>query len=180
MSVFWKAFLDSAVLIVGGNALILLLIFGIMCSFAALLALASESRALYHRASRCVGVLVLVFGILLPFRGPVYRLGTALCVGWTVILFHAVPRAEFVQGVAAVVLNIIFWASNARSESSLVQVCGDFAVFVILSSVFTIVYLSRGFDLLGERPKTGGPVIPLQKLIARSAALLGQVIPPEP
>jgi hypothetical protein len=150
-----------------------------MCSLSALLALASESRILYHRTSRCVGILVLVFGILLPFRGPVYKIGTPLCIGWALILFHAVKRAEFIQGVAAIVLNIIFWGVNARSEFSLLQICGDFTVFVILPAVFTIVYLSRGFDLLGEKPRTGGPVIPLQKLIARSAAALATVIPPE-
>jgi hypothetical protein len=179
MGKVWKAALDSCIAILGWNVLVLLLLFGVMCSLSGLLALASESRVLYHRASRFIGLLLFLFGILLPFRGPVYKLGTPLCIGWTLILFHAVRKGEFSQGITAIFLNLIFWTVNAYYEHSLVQILADYTVFLIIPSVFTLVYLSRGFDLLGENPNTGGPVIPLQKLIAHAGALLVMLLPPE-
>jgi hypothetical protein len=174
-----RLLLDFLVAILGGTGLLVLFTTGIMCSLAALLVLASESRLLFQRTSRAVGVLVLVFGLLLPFRESVSSLGTLLCAYWAVVLFHIIHKAEFIQGISAVVLSIVFWTINARNENSLLQIVGDMTVFVILPSVFTVVYLSRGFDLLGEKPRTGGPVIPLQKWLMKARGLLGRLIPPE-
>jgi hypothetical protein len=53
--------------------------------------------------------------------------------------------------MAAIILNIIFWTQNSAHDEYLSQVVCDFPIFVILPAVFTLVYLSRGFDLLGDR-----------------------------
>jgi hypothetical protein len=175
----FRVLLDFLVVLLGGTSLVVLLTSGIVCIVAALLVLASESRLLFQRISRGVGVIVLIFGLLLPFRDSVSRIGTLLCAYWTIVLFHAIPRAEFIQGISAVVLSLIFWTANAHHEDSLLQIVGDFTVFVILPSVPAVVYLSRGFDVLGEKPRTAGPVIPLQKWLTKAATLLRKLIPPD-
>jgi hypothetical protein len=97
-------------------------------------------------------------------------------IRWTprvdVDLWHAIRKAEFIQGTLAIVSSIVFWSMNACREKSLLEICENVTIFVILPSAFTVVYLSRGFNLLGEKPRTGGPVIPLQRLIVRSASFL--------
>jgi hypothetical protein len=168
---------DNIVLLLGGAVFFLMTIIGLLCITAALLGFAAENRLFFRKLSRSVGVLVAVFGILLPFR-DVSLLGTILCFQWTTVLFHAFPKFEFIQGIGALVLNIVFWSINSARAKFFWQIVLDILVFVILPGTFTLVYLSRGFDLLGEGPGSGGPVIPLQKWLTRLGAFLSRIIPP--
>jgi hypothetical protein len=178
-----RSVLDFAVCLLGGASAIILCVAGILCSLAALVALSTENRTGFQRVSRIVGIVVVVFGFLVSFRvtSPGHYLSWGaplLSIYWAVVLFHVLPKGEFWQGMSAILLNIIFWACNSANERYLSQIVCDFTIFVILPSVFTLVYLSRGFSLLEDRPHTGGPVIPLKKWLAKIAGLVSKLIPP--
>jgi hypothetical protein len=167
---------DGLVLVLGGIVFFTMIIIGLFCVIAALLGFAAENRLVFRRLSRTVGVLIAILGILLPFR-KVSFIGTILCFEWTAVLFHAFPKFEFIQGIGALLVNIAFWIIQSRKIKSSWQIFGDVVVFLILPGTLTLVYLSRGFDLLGERPNSGGPVIPLQKWLSKLGSFISRIIP---
>lgn len=167
---------DTVVKVAGGFTTSALAITSFFCTIAGLLAMANENRVAFKRTSRFMGVIIAIFGLLLPFR-HVSIIATILSLWWTVLLFNAVKKYEFYQSMANIILSLSFWIyHSSKAHSSLMQTVGDFLVFLILPSIFIIVYLSRGYDRLSVQSE--GPVIPLKSLFKKLNELLNKIFPP--
>ena len=166
------------ILIFGGSFTTVFIAVGILCSISALISISVENRLVFQRLSRLVGVVVGVFGFLLPFRN-ISLLGTLLCCYWTVLLFQAIKKFQFYQGIGAIAASLIFWSVHSHYESSLAQIVADFVIFVVLPSVFMLVMLSRTGNLLGQSDNGNKqPVIPLEAWFSKLANTVKTVIPP--
>ncbi|OHT07926.1 hypothetical protein TRFO_05041 [Tritrichomonas foetus] len=166
------------ILVAGGSFTTIFAVAGILCSISALIAISIENRIFFQRLCRFVGIVICIFGFLLPFR-HISLFATALCCWWALLLFQTIKQYQFYQGMAAIALSLIFWSNNARHENSLAQNVADFVLFVVLPSVFMLVCLSRTGNLLGD---TGShskqPVIPLEAWFAKLGNLVKTIIPP--
>ena len=178
-SEFATSLFNGIIIIAGGIFTLLFSFTGILCAINALIKISIENRLFFQRICRLVGVIICVFGFLLPFR-HVSFFGTILCWWWCSLLFQAVKEFQFYQGIAAIIVTLIFWINVTTHEKSLIQNVADSVIFVVLPSVFMLVILSRRGNLLGDQSGTANrqPVIPLESWFSKLGVFVRKVIPP--
>lgn len=170
MGDFMLNLFDFICYVFGSLATILLFTTGIFCSIAALLHFSVYDRVLFKRVCRIVGIVLAVFGFLLPFR-KISFFGTVLCMLWGFYLFDAYNKYKFYQGIGVLIANTIFWIAYVMKnmKSGLMQHFGDILVFIILPGVFTTVTLSKQNDSLENQNEIR---IPLEAFLTK----LGNVV----
>lgn len=178
-SQFATSLFNGLITIAGGIFTIVFSFTGILCAINALIKISIENRLFFQRICRLVGIIVLVFGFLLPFR-HISLFGTILCCWWCSLLFQAVKEFQFYQGISAIVVSLIFWINVTTNEKSLIQNVADSVIFIVLPSVFMLVILSRRGNLLGDQTGTSNnqPVIPLESWFSKLGIFVRKVIPP--
>ena len=152
---------------------------GILCAINALIKISIENRIFFQRICRLVGVVICVFGFLLPFR-HISFFATLLCCWWCSLLFQAIKEFQFYQGISAIIISLIFWINVTTHEKSLIQNVADSVIFIVLPSVFMLVILSRKGNLLGDQTGTSNkqPVIPLESWFSSLGNFVRKAIPP--
>ncbi|KAK8885329.1 hypothetical protein M9Y10_040775 [Tritrichomonas musculus] len=176
---FATSLFNGIIMVAGGAFTVLFSITGILCAINALIKISIENRIFFQRICRLVGVVVCVFGFLLPFRN-ISLFGTLLCCWWCSLLFQAIKEFQFYQGIAAIVVSLIFWVNITTHEKSLIQNVADSVIFIVLPSVFMLVILSRTGNLLGDHTGSSNkqPVIPLESWFSKLGLFVRKVIPP--
>ena len=160
----------------GSVLTIYLFLAGTICSIYGLIQFSAENRIFFKRLCRIVGVIVVIFGLLLPFR-DISFVGTLLCFWWGSFLFHLIKKYEFYQGIGSIICNLIFWVYHLKHQQniSFLQNAGDIIIFVILPSVFVLVCLTPRNALLDL---SEGPSIPLDRWISKLGNFISTITTP--
>lgn len=171
--------LDFFTALIGGVLTILLAVTSLLCSLPALLSISEENRFFFERALRTVGIVISLFGLLLPFR-HISLIGTLICFGWTLLIYNLIPFFQIMQLVILSFASLVFWVIHIyHSNESALQNIPDFVIYVIVPFIFTFVNLSRGSESLSAKDRTNTPRanIPLRSYTAKCYSYLEQIFP---
>jgi hypothetical protein len=168
-------------LLLGGLFTLILVLLGILCGLAALLALCNARSLFFARASSYLGILIAALGCLLPFRS-VSVVGTVLALLWLPFLAYSksISRARFWAAIPLAIVSLIFWLrTGSAADSPPVFRLSDCVMFAFLPFAFVLVQASQGSDqLIGDRKPGRSPQVPLQAALAGIADFLVTVFPP--
>ena len=157
---------------------VIMFVLSILCALRALLSLAEEYRVFFRRFARSIGVLIIIFGLLLPFRN-ISSFPLLLSLWWGSFLFEYVPRFQFVQGMSLIFLSWGYWIyflTKYGKDLFFMLKIGDFMVFTVIPTTLALVMLSRGTNVL--EGKRSGPTFPLSTILNKAELFLKTLIPP--
>ena len=148
---FFRPVLNFFVVLVGGSFTIAFCSVAVLLTVYALLDMSQEYHSIFQKTARIVGIIEIIFGLILPFR-QISFFGTLLCVWWTLLLFHSIPKFEVIQFAVNALFTIIFWVTcSPDTEFVFFTTIGDWTVYVLLPIVFSLVDLSKTSDLSSMR-----------------------------
>ncbi|OHS94504.1 hypothetical protein TRFO_11142 [Tritrichomonas foetus] len=177
-------FIDSLLtfftVLIGGTIFILLTITTVFCGIAALLSIAEENRVVFMTSKKIVAFIIATLGLLLPLRG-VSIIGTGITLSFLLSFFDVFKVKNSIAPIASAVCALIFWIVHHHNSSEyLLQVIGDFLIFVIIPTIFSLVNLARGAEFLSEGD--GGDSksfhFNLRSFLSKSYSLLITILPP--
>lgn len=174
--------------VVGGFLLLVAFVISIFCVLNALLVFSDEYRTYFVNALRAIGILIAIFGLLLPFRQTVHPFATIIALWWCALFNDFIPYFELFQFIGLDVVSWVFWcyflSVEENEELIFLLKIGDFAIFVVLPTVFGLVMLSKSTNTLDGDYKSSrksnkmNNVIPLRSLIGKLASWFRKLIPP--
>ena len=175
---FFKPVLNFFVVIIGGSFTVTFCSVAVLLAVYALLDMSQEYHSVFQKTARIVGIIEVVFGLLLPFR-DISFFGTILCIWWTLILFHSIPKFQVLQFAAIALCTIIFWSvCSPETDFIFFTTIGDWTVYVLIPIVFSLVDLSKTSDLSSMR--TGNKLddlkIPLDQWLKKLRNFANRII----
>ncbi|OHS94536.1 hypothetical protein TRFO_39308 [Tritrichomonas foetus] len=164
--------------LIGGVFFTFISIISVLCTLNALLSLSDENRIVFKRFAHAIGIIVALFGILLPFRG-INPVPTLLSLWWTAFFFEYYFFTKFpqIQVFLLSVLSISFWVYYMNTEGVelfFMLKIGDFMIFVIAPIVVGLVMIARGSNNLIDQTQ---PKFPLRAFLAKMAILFKSAFP---
>lgn len=165
--------------LIGGSLLILIAIVSIFSSIAALLSVSEENRIIFYRFKRFYGVIILLFGSMLYFRGISF-FATLLSFSWTLIFFEILPKFLLIQIILTTIGSLIIWIYYfCFSDIIFLQIVGDILLFILVPFVISIVDISRGSELLSRKEKSDcqRPTINLRSFLSKCYSYVEKVFP---
>lgn len=174
--------------IVGETALVITLVLSLICTLKALLLLSEEYRVVFVRSMHACGIIIAIYGILLPFRETVHPIATILSLWWGVLFNDLLAYFKIIQFLVLDITSWIFWfyyySTPDGQESFFMLKIGDWLIFVLAPTLFGLVMLSKhsaslfdgGYKSYGSRHKEY--TLPLNAILTKLSTLLEKIIPP--
>ncbi|KAK8894525.1 hypothetical protein M9Y10_022959 [Tritrichomonas musculus] len=174
--------------VIGGFFLTVAFIISVFCILNALLILADEYRVVFVRLMRGAGILIAIFGLLLPFRGTVNPIATIISLWWCALFNGFLSNFALLQFIGLDIASWAFWCyyltNVANEELIFLLKIGDFALFIVLPTVFGLILVSKNASSLDGDYKSVRQnqkmqyQIPLRSIIAKFASWFEKLIPP--
>ena len=174
--------------VIGGFWLAAAFIISIFCVLNALLIISDEYRNYFVISLRALGVLIAVFGLLLPFRQKVNPCATVIALYWAALFNDFIPSFQLLHFIGLDIVTWIYWcyflSTEENEELIFLLKMGDFTVFVVLPTVFGLVMLAKSSNTLdgdykSSRKSSNIPnAIPLRSFIGKMASFFRNLIPP--